>query len=285
MGIYDREYARNDQPGFRLGGDRMMVTNLVLLNVAIYVAQLLIDYRSDAQPLTNFFSLKYNLPTHPWQIYELITYGFLHSPRDILHILGNMFFLWMFGRDVEMRYGRKAFLSFYLTAIVIAGLAWLVTAHMPGARGASLVGASGGVAAVILLYVVNFPRRTVLIWAILPVPTWLFGVIWVFGDVQGALARSGNVAYSAHLAGAAYAFLYFRTRWDLSKLIPSRFSLSSLKPKPRMRIHDPDEYEEEISEEVDDILRKIKDHGQDSLTAKERKILERASRRYQQKHR
>ena len=68
-------------------------------------------------------------------------------------------------------------------------------------------------------------------------------------------------------------------------MLPRNFSLKSLKPKPRLRVHDPDEYEEEVGQQVDEILRKIQEQGQDSLTAKERRILEQASRRYQQKHR
>jgi hypothetical protein len=91
------------------------------------------------------------------------------------------------------------------------------------------------------------------------------------------------------LAGAAYGAFYFRTGLSLGRLAPEGGSLPRLKMprfrKPQLKVHDPEEYEDQLSEEVDRILAKIQAQGQDSLTAKERRALERASRRYQQKHR
>ena len=139
--------------------------------------------------------------------------------------------------------------------------------------------------AVMLLFVLHYPKRILLVWGILPAPAWLLGAIWVVADMLGMAGGGRVVAYEAHLAGALYGFVYFRTRWTLAALWPKDFSLSRLRPKPRLRVHDPDKRDDALSAEVDDILRKIRQHGQDSLTAKERRILEEASRRYQQKRR
>lgn len=294
MGIYDRDYARDDRPGVFLGGERTMVTNLLLVTVGIYILQILVDPSNPraTQPIAQFLALRQEilsskLLTHPWWIFELVTYGFAHSRNDIMHILGNMFLFWFFGRDIEAKYGKKEFLSIYLTTIVLAGLAWLLVEYATGSKGQGppLIGASGGVMGVMLLYVLHFPKRTLLIWGIIPVPAWALAAVWLLMDIQGAIGRSGNVAYSAHLAGAAYGFAYYRTGWTLAMLLPGTFSLKSLKRRPKLRVHDPDEHEEAISQQVDEILRKIQEQGQDSLTAKERRTLERASRRYQQKHR
>lgn len=284
MGIYDRDYARPDPPGFSLGGNRMMVTNLILINVIFYLVDVLLF---DARMTTRWLALESDLFQQPWKIYQLLTYGFAHDPKNLLHVGFNMFCLWFFGRDVEGVYGRKQFLWIYLTTIIFAGLLWLVSTMGADVRQASLIGASGGTTGIMVLYVFHFPKRTILIWGVFPVPAWVLGGLYIFSDISGAVGRSpgSNVAYVAHLAGAAYGFFYFRTRLSLGNLFSGRFSLGRLKPRPRIRIHDPEERDEAMNEEVDKILRKIKEGGKDSLTAKERRILEKASRRYQQKHR
>ena len=122
----------------------------------------------------------------PWQFYQLLTYGFVHDPHDLRHILFNMFFLWMFGTDVETIYGRAEFLRIYLVSIVVAGLAWViftVAATQAGAddrghaepRDRRWSGASGGIMALMAIFVLHFPRRMFYIWGILPLPAWALG--------------------------------------------------------------------------------------------------------------
>ena len=291
MGIYDRDYSRSER-GFSLGGDRSMVANLILITIGAYIAQLIVDERGPGtQRLTSFLALhsdlfSFELLTHPWRIFSLVTYGFAHARENILHVLFNMFFFWFFGRDIENHYGRRQFLSIYLTTIVVAGLVWMLITNLAGKAPTPLIGASGGVAGVMILFVMHFPRRVVYIWGILPVPVWALGAFWLIGDVVGAFSRTDNVAYAAHLAGAAYGFVYFRTGWSFLSLQPGggRFSIPKFR-KTKLKVHEPEEYEDAMSAEVDQILAKIQEQGQDSLTAKERRTLERASRRYQQKHR
>jgi membrane associated rhomboid family serine protease len=293
MGFNDRDYAREGEGGFTFGRDWSVVTWVIVLNLGIYVLQILTNKSPDGRdPFTDFLALRANLftfelVTHPWQILEIVTYGFTHDPENILHIAFNLFFFWMFGREIEARYGGPTFAKMYLTAIIFAGLGWLLIENiMHFGSQATIIGASGGVSAVIALFVLLFPKRTVLFWGIFPLPIWAFGLVWIFMDIRGALTRddASNVAFTAHLAGAAYGFLYFKTNWTLGSLWPSSAKFSRMRA-PKLKVHDPDEVEENFSEQVDEILKKIQDHGQDSLTAKERKILEQASRRYQQKHR
>jgi hypothetical protein len=71
----------------------------------------------------------------------------------------------------------------------------------------------------------------------------------------------------------------------LGSLLPKRFSLGRLRPKPRLRVHSAEDEEEDLARRLDRILEKINREGQDSLTKDERRTLERASRRYQQKRR
>ena len=87
----------------------------------------------------------------PWEVYTLLTYGFLHAPNNIMHILANMYGLWLFGSSVEARYGSREFLWFYLTSIVVGGLVWTLSENMAGEVG-SMLGASAGVVAVMVLF-------------------------------------------------------------------------------------------------------------------------------------
>jgi hypothetical protein len=91
-----------------------------------------------------------------------------------------------------------------------------------------------------------------------------------------------NVAFTAHLGGALFALLYFQSGIRLERFLPSGSMLQHLQPKPKLRVHDP-ESAEDAEEAVDEILKKIQAEGRDSLTRRERKILEEASREYQKR--
>jgi len=299
MGIYDRDYGRDDgssgQPGLHLGGPRTLTTNLVLFTLAIYGLQLLTQPTVAAFPgddglVTNWLSLYANTLTQPWRVFEFLTYGFLHSTQDFKHILFNMFGLWMFGRAVEARYGRREYLAFYLLAIVFAGSVWYAAEFLTNQIQApiQMLGASGGLSAVLILFALNNPKQLIYIWGVFPLPAWVFAIFFVGSDVLGAMQRTGGVAFTAHLGGALFAFLYWQGGWKLENWLPGNFSLPRLKKGANLRIHDPKHPDQrnvasETDERVDEILKKIQDQGQDSLTWRERRILEKASKEYQRK--
>ena len=294
MGLYDRDYGRDDYgqaPGFRLDGPRTLTTNLVLLTSGIYLLQLLTQptnpaFRGDFGWLTNYGALHADVLKRPWLIFEFLTYGFLHASEDFKHILFNMVGLWFFGRAIEQRYGRSEFLSFYLLAIVFAGCGWYLAewiAYGQQTHYASMLGASGGLSAVLILFALCFPKQMIYIWGVLPIPAWAFAIVFVGQDVLGAINRSGNVAYSAHLGGALFGFLYYRLGWRVGTWLPSRFSLPTLAKRSKLRIHDPQDESSGTEQQVDEILKKIQDQGQASLTRRERRILEKASEEYQRK--
>jgi hypothetical protein len=112
----------------------------------------------------------------------------------------------------------------------------------------------------------------------------MLGAFVVILDMLGAAGRAGagNVAYSVHLAGAAFALIYFQQRWNFTRLTDRATGwLRSLR-RPKFRIHRPPETPNGLNEEVDRILEKIHREGEASLTAKERRTLETASREYRQ---
>lgn len=297
MGLYDREYYREEGTGLGLRIPETIVVRLILINVVVYLADQLLTLHLNAYLGAHVQSL-----TQPWMWWQFLTYGFVHAEAP-QHIIFNMLGLWFFGKDIEDVYGRKEFLRLYLVLLVVGSVCWALINRLQGNMFGDVVGASGAVAGIIVLYALHFPQRTILLMFVLPVPAWLVGVLLVVGDALGSLGSGApgeggmNVAYSIHLVGAAFAFLYYRFGWNLGRLTPSGFSLAWLKPRPRLRVHDPGEAgedeesrpaaddEQTLSEEVDRILEKIHQQGESSLTRRERRILEDASRRYQQRRR
>ncbi len=280
MGLYDREYSRGPEPGLHLSAPQSATVQLVIATGAVYLAQL-------AFPAVNEqLALRADWYAQPWRVYQLLTYGFLHSVDDIGHIVINMLVLYMFGREIEMRYGRAEFLTFYLLAIVIAGAIWSLC-EIPFGPHSALVGASGGISGIFALYALNFPHRQVLFMFVIPMPMWVAALIALAFDASGAVQRSGNVAFTAHLAGAAFGLAYYWFNWRLAPWMTRGASVISARSKPRLRVVDPDDGDvdepDELSTKVDAILQKIQEQGQDSLTWSERRLLERASRKYQQK--
>jgi membrane associated rhomboid family serine protease len=289
MGLYDRDYERerryDDGPGFHLTGPTSMTTKLMIVMGVIFVLQLLT--RKPNNWVTETFSLHADLLVRPWQVYQLVTYGFLHDPFDFWHIILNMLGLFFFGRMVEERYGTREFLTFFLAAIVFAALVWLLgelAATRSIASPATMIGASGAIAAVLILFALNYPHQQVLFMFIIPMPMWVLAVIIVVYDAFGAIKRSGNVAFTAHLGGAAFAYLYFRWGGRLANWLPSENAWKRLKPGPKLRVHDP-EKEDELDRRVNEILTKINDHGEASLTRSERKFMQKASQEYQKRRR
>lgn len=312
MGIYDRDYERSydtgsgwrDSDGYGGGGrgpgggfaSWTANSKLLAVMVAIYVAQVLLE-----KPLQGRFSEYLSLPSdvwrEPWRIYSLATYALLHSTQNVFHLLFNGLALFFFGRIIEMRLGGREYLTFFFAAAVFAGLTWCVVENVitGGNPRGILLGASGGIAGVLVLFALWYPHVQVYLMGILPVPAWVMAILFLAQDINGAIKQSGEVAYTAHLGGAFFGFLYFRSGMRLSDWLPnwiggagSSASLKSLlKRKPKLRVHRNDEEEDDSSDptedRVDEILRKIQAQGQASLTREEQRILEQASRRYKQR--
>jgi membrane associated rhomboid family serine protease len=283
MGLYDRDYVRDQPRGFFLGGDRSMVTNLILINVGVFLADSLFD-----QAISERLSVQSDLFHNPWNAWQLLTCGFVHAPW-IMHVGINMFELWLFGRDIEAIYGKREFLRLYLSLIVLSALAWVVSENLfvRPANPVPMLGASGAVSGVLVLFALHFPRRLIYIWGVLPVPAWLLCLLFLIQNLVGfdqmMAGDDAHIAYATHLAGAALAFIYYSTGWNLGRLLPRRLSWTMLQRRPKLRMHEPPQYEDDLGRQVDRILEKITREGEASLTQEERHTLEEASRRYQQR--
>jgi membrane associated rhomboid family serine protease len=297
MGFSDRGYYRSE-PSNSFLQEWTGVLTIIVANIAVWVANLL---GANEFPVNRFLALEGDLPQHLLKAWELVTYGFVHDSQNPWHLVFNMLALWFFGREVEEIMGRAEFFRFYMTAIVLSGIAWLVSVQVGQPLQAPrtfLVGASGAVMAVLAVFIWYFPRQTVLLWGVLPVPAWALGILYFVSDVQGAAAGGGNVAHVAHVAGAIFGLLYAWRGWQLGELT----NVLATFRRRRMRVVRPDDdatsprrppappreasrLDADLQQEVDRILEKISRSGESSLTSAERDTLTQASRRLKERSR
>lgn len=138
----------------------------------------------------------------------LLTCMFLHG--GWLHIIGNMWFLWIFGGNVEDRMGSAAYLAFYMICGIGSGISQV--AFSWGSVTPS-IGASGAIAGVLGAYLVYFPTSRILslvpllvIWFMARIPAWIFIGLWFIVEFLSGLgslatASSGGIAWWAHVGG------------------------------------------------------------------------------------
>ena len=136
----------------------------------------------------------------------LITSMFLHG--SWMHIIGNLWFLWIFGNNVEDSMGHGRFLVFYLLTGLVASGGHIVSD--PGSP-VPMVGASGAISAIMGAYLVLYPRARVhtlfiiiIIIKVFPLPAWFFLLYWFFIQVASSSLQGpggGGVAFWAHIGG------------------------------------------------------------------------------------
>jgi membrane associated rhomboid family serine protease len=143
--------------------------------------------------------------------YQLFTHMFLHG--SWLHIIGNMWFLWVFGDNVEDRLGKFKYLLFYVLSGLGAAVIQSLVSFLTGAVHVPMVGASGAISGVLGAYLYLFPHARIL--ALVPVfffltfmelPAVFFIGMWVFVQIINGLitlpfAGMGGVAWFAHIGG------------------------------------------------------------------------------------
>ncbi|TCJ13422.1 rhomboid family intramembrane serine protease [Parasulfuritortus cantonensis] len=140
-------------------------------------------------------------PFRPWQV---VSYGFLHG--SILHLVLNMYALWMFGRNLEAVWGARRFTVYYFSCLIGAALTQLVVSEfvlMQGGEAYPVIGASGAVFGLLLAYGVLFPYDRI----ILLFPPMAIQVAWFvigYGAIEliaGVTGSAEGVAHFAHLGG------------------------------------------------------------------------------------
>jgi membrane associated rhomboid family serine protease len=148
-------------------------------------------------------------------LWELVTYSFLHA--GFWHIFGNMLQLWFFGSTMESQWGTKQFYEFYFFTVIGAALTTIIISYT-GILGVTpttpTVGASGGVFGVLLAYAYYYGDNNIFL-LFPPVSIrakYLVAILILFNlaGTLGAFGRGSSVAYSAHIGGALFGWLYVR---------------------------------------------------------------------------
>lgn len=223
------------------------------------------------------------------QVWRLFTCAFCHDRTSVWHILFNMVALYWFGVTLAIMYGQREFFLFYMAAALSASLLHVLLDWYTGSR-IPAVGASGAVLGVLMLYAIHYPRSTIrIIWFPIEV-RWLVLIYLIFDLHPVLLALAGEqtfdgIGHAAHLGGLAFGFLYWKTDMRLESVL-DRMRLGKLaslrhRPQPRPIVSHP--AKKRLEQEMDDVLRKLHDHGLDSLSSRERDVLEQASRRLRDK--
>ena len=215
--------------------------NLLIINLLAFFATFVLQMRGF--DLADIGGLHFFMASN-FHLYQLVTYLFLHA--NFMHILSNMFGLWMFGCVIENVWGPKKFLFYYISCGIGAGLLqelaqfgsfyMTVAESVPGAgigtvleygqhyasalNAWTTIGASGAVYAVILAFGMTFPNERLFI---IPFPFPIKAKWFVMGYVAieffSALASSGDgVAHTAHLGGMLFGYLMIRY-WNTGTII------------------------------------------------------------------
>jgi len=266
-----------------------MVTLLIWITVVFYLFQGLTSGSLGGMP-TDRVSLYLSLNgegIRNWELWRLWSYMFVHGSMS--HIFFNMFGLYVFGRMVEERLGPSHFLNLYMMSGLIGGLSWLVFNWQSGVVG-GVVGASGALFGVMMAAAMMFPNERIML-LIPPVPMRMKTFVMIYAGVEvvsqlwiSTNHRGGGIAHLAHLGGLLGGFLYMR-RFDESFQIHTILGRSWGRLRSRVaqarfrKTGGPDEDGSAPPGEIDRILDKIGKDGLGSLTAEERRTLEKARER------
>jgi membrane associated rhomboid family serine protease len=270
-----------------------MTTKLIIVLIVAFVIQSLLVFYWDFDVLDSL-ALSVNGISRG-KVWQLLTFQFLHSTPMPWHVLFNCLGLYFFGRPVEEALGGKRFLSLYFLSGTMGGLLQvLLTLILPRHEDIPVVGASAGVCGMIAIFCTLYPMQELTTWiAFFPInirARYLL-IFLTLLSLFGAFVPFDGIAHAAHLGGILTGIVYVRwgtvigDRFDslkgrltAKKAAPVGVRLRSWgstreKSKPISR------GEEFISNEVDPILDKISAQGFQSLTERERKILDDARKK------
>jgi len=285
--LEDRSYMRKEPVGSRVSVCIILIAVLVL----VFLLQ-----NMGASRVVNFQELfalsKSGLKAG--YIWQLLTFQFLHAGPWPWHLLFNCFTLYIFGREVEQALGPANFLKLYFCSGFFGGIlqAGMLFVPIPGAE-VAVVGASANIAGVLTAYAVLFPHREIML-LLLPIGIKAQYLVWAFliFSICGTIFPFGQIAHAAHVGGIAAGYAYLQWGMQAESFLSRRRSKGArFRPRELMKVplakgapwqrakgEDVEDVpaQEFISREVDPILDKISAHGIQSLTTREKQILESA---------
>lgn len=292
--LYDRDYMRSDGGGYW----RSPVVLLLIALVALFFVECVsIVYLRHS--LAQEFGLTFSA-IREHQYWRLLTYQFLHVAPWPFHLLFNAIGLWFLGRAICETLGHARFWQIYLLSGVLGGLVEVgCQALGPQFRDVPVIGASGAVSGLLGAFCLSFPTQelTTFVYFIpVRVRSMTLFWIWLCFSLFGIVFPFGGLAHGAHLGGLVTGAVFVRyflqeeNRAWLRRFTPRRAARREDVPVtaakaagkvgrssiPAAEVESPEDF---IRREVDPILDKISAHGIQSLTERERRILEKARER------
>lgn len=154
-------------------------------------------------------SLKPYRVIHAREWYRVISHGFVHA--DWVHLFVNMFTFWSFGQYIEsafqyLGFGQWAFLVLYFGAMIVASVSDLI--RFRNAAWYTSIGASGAVSAVLFTAILLNPWDKILLFAVIPIPGILFGVLYLAYCQYMARQGGDNINHNAHFYGAVFGLVF-----------------------------------------------------------------------------
>lgn len=246
---------------------------LLIANGAVFVLQLLVTAFLGSDVLVFLFGLQPSTVIFRGWVWQPLTYMFLHG--GLLHLLINMFVLWMFGMEIEHLWGRAEFLRYYVVCgLGAAALSFLFSWN------SVVIGASGAVLGVLLAFGMLFPNRYIYLWFLIPIRAkYLVAGIAALEVLYLFFRTGGGIANAAHVGGMLTGWIYLKwVRGGSSPL--ERWIARWRRGKLKLVEGGKEDSARSWTEaEIDRILDKISKKGLDSLTPEEQRILDEASRR------
>lgn len=182
---------------------------IALVIVAVYVITILfgnVIYYLSMVPIYIYFKHWY------WQF---LTYIFVHA--NIWHLFSNMLALLIFGRAIEKNIGTKEFLLFFFFTGILSGIASYLTYFYTGQIYTIILGSSGVIYALMLLFSLLFPNAIVFVFGLIPIRAPLLVIIYFFIEFFSQFSQDG-VAHLVHLYGLLFALLYSTIRMRMNPL-------------------------------------------------------------------
>ena len=209
-----------------------------------------------------------------FRLWQLATYMFLHL--GLWHLVINMLMLGFFGPAIERNWGRRQFLFYYFFTGIGAGLCSFIVAFRSSIP---VIGASGAIFGILVAYAMMFPETVILLFFVFPIKIRHAVLILAGINILGALSSpNAGIAYFAHLGGGLFGYLYLKSeilRRQISYWSPAIFN----QRVKRKRAGKGGLTQQELEQKIDVILDKISRYGLNSLSRKERKILELKSKK------
>jgi membrane associated rhomboid family serine protease len=307
--LEDRDYMREPEySGFRwsprLRFRRSWTVGLVVIYLAVFLAGLVANHFFPSNPVFNTLLVSTGSAVHVepgWlplsaqglehgYVWQLVTYQFLHA--GWLHLFFNCWAIFIFGRELEDLLGARKFLALYFSAGIVGGVVQVLVALLwPQYFGGPVVGASACAFGLVAAFATLYPEHELTLFLYF-IPVQLRAKTLLYGSAALALAGFAlptlimpGTAHAAHLGGMAMGWFFVRyiLRGDWSGL--ASFLKPAHKVLPQHQVGETSSFPagDSMDSDVDSILDKISAHGIQSLTAREREILEKARAKMQQR--